>query len=199
MADSAEVSKGEDTEVTVSTLTIPTWRQVMRYLPGFLLRVVIPISILLFVLDIPIAEKYDAQGVVALDMMFILLWAVIFFFYLRWQIKSIHSSWLPEARWIESLLVMGVLFIAIFARAYRILDLGTVRAFTEPMDTLNSYYFAMTVLSTVGFGDIAPVLAGAKIITMVQMVANFVLLGLLVRVLASAARKAKAMKAKSSD
>ena len=54
-------------------------------------------------------------------------------------------------------------------------------------------------LPTVGFGDIAPVIPGAKIITMVQMVANFVLLGLLVRVLASAARKAKAMKAKNSD
>ena len=94
---------------------------------------------------------------------------------------------------------MGVLFIAIFARAYRILDLGTVRAFTEPMDTLNSYYFAMTVLSTVGFGDIAPVIPGAKMITMVQMVANFILLGLLVRVLASAARKAKAMKAKNDN
>ena len=79
------------------------------------------------------------------------------------------------------------------------LDTGSGKSFTEVMDTLNSYYYAMTVLSTVGFGDIAPVIPGAKIITMVQMVANFVLLGLLVRVLASAARKAKAMKAKNSD
>jgi len=199
VADSAQPPTGADTDVTVSTLTIPTWRHVMRYLPGFALRVVIPIAILLVFLDIPIAEQYTAKGVVVLDMMFILLWAVIFFFYLRWQIKSIHSSWLPEARWIESLVVMSVLFIAIFARAYRILDTGSGKSFTEVMDTLNSYYYAMTVLSTVGFGDIAPVIPGAKIITMVQMVANFVLLGLLVRVLASAARKAKAMKAKNSD
>jgi voltage-gated potassium channel len=50
-------------------------------------------------------------------------------------------------------------------------------------DTL---YFAMTVFSTVGFGDIAPTSQVARILVTVQMALNLILLGLGVRLLTQA-------------
>ena len=59
------------------------------------------------------------------------------------------------------------------------------------MDTLNSYYYALGILSTAGDGTLVAVSNPAKIITMLQIVADLALIGLLVRVLAGAATRAR--------
>ena len=112
-------------------------------------------------------------------------------FYVVWQIRSIHKSGRPEARWIESLIVLGIFFLTIFARSYRILTAGYPHAFSQPMDTLNSYYYALGILSTAGDGTLVAVSNSAKVITMLQIVADLALIGLLVRVLTGAATRAR--------
>ncbi|MEK9736045.1 MAG: potassium channel family protein [Candidatus Nanopelagicales bacterium] len=61
-------------------------------------------------------------------------------------------------------------------------------AFSEPLDAFTAYYFAVTVLATVGFGDITPVITPARAIAMVQMVIDLALLATLVRLGTSAVK-----------
>jgi hypothetical protein len=81
------------------------------------------------------------------------------------------------------------MFLAVFAMIYVSLSLADVEAFTEPLDAFSSYYFALTVLATVGFGDITPVTTVARAVTMVQMALDLVFVALLIRVVSTAARK----------
>ncbi|MFM7145705.1 MAG: potassium channel family protein, partial [Actinomycetales bacterium] len=64
------------------------------------------------------------------------------------------------------------------------------RAFTEQLDAFSGYYFSLTVLATVGFGDITPVTTLARSFTMVQMAIDLALIGILVRIVSTAANRA---------
>lgn len=174
-----------------AVLAFPSFGQVLRYLPGFALRVLLPVGLVILVLcGVPMAPL-SRTGATLADAAFLVVWLLVLFpLYLRWQLRSIHGADSPQTRWLESLIVLGVLFVTIFARSYRLLNDPAITYFTQPMDLLNSMYYSMTVLSTIGFGDIAPVAPAAKILTMVQMVGDIALIGLVVRVLSTAARRA---------
>src|SRR4030095_7505227 len=49
--------------------------------------------------------------------------------------------------------------------------------FTEPLNRTDALYFTITVFSTVGFGDIAPLATAARVTTMVQMLGDLVVVG----------------------
>ena len=171
---------------------LPGIRDVVAYLPGFLWRVVVPVLVILLLTNLPLSERWPRSDVQALDVVFMIVMGVVFLVYLRWQVHSIHRSATPQARWIESLIVLGFLFVSVFARSYRILWVVDPTAFSESLTTLKSYYFTVTVFSTVGFGDIVPKTDLARIFTMVQMVGNLALIGLVVKVLSSASSRARA-------
>lgn len=170
---------------------LPGWREVVAYLPGFLWRVILPVAVIIAITNIPVAERFPLTLVEVADVLFMLAMGVVFLYYLRWQVHSIHRSGSPQTRWIESVIVLGVLFVSVFARAYRVLSVVDPHAFSQPLDTLDSYYFTTTVFSTVGFGDITPRLTLAKVMTMLQMVGNLALIGLVVRVLAGAGSRSR--------
>lgn len=170
---------------------LPGVRDVVAYLPGFLWRVVVPVVVILLLTNLPMSERWPLAAVEVLDVVFMVAMAVVFLLYLRWQIHSIHRSGTPQTRWIESVIVLGVLFVSVFARSYRILSVVDPAMFSQELNPLDSYYYAVTVFSTVGFGDIVPKLNMAKLLTMVQMIGNLVLIGLVVRVLASAGARAR--------
>lgn len=171
---------------------LPGIRDVVAYLPGFLWRVVVPILVIVALTAVPLSERWPHSAVKVLDVLFMVCMGVVFLLYLRWQVHSIHRSGTPQARWIESVIVLGFLFVAVFARSYRILDTTGPDMFSEHLTTLGSYYYAVTVFSTVGFGDIVPKNDLARIFTMVQMVGNLALIGLVVKVLSSASSRARA-------
>jgi hypothetical protein len=54
------------------------------------------------------------------------------------------------------------------------------------MTKTTALYFTVTVFATVGFGDIAPMTEAARVVTMVQMLGDLVVLGLVVRVILGA-------------
>lgn len=85
-------------------------------------------------------------------------------------------------RAVVELLAVGVpLLILGFAAVYAILSDLDGAAFTEPLDHVGALYFSMTTTTTLGYGDIAPRTDAARIATMLHMVANVVLLGVVAR------------------
>lgn len=105
-----------------------------------------------------------------------------------WQARAVVRSPFPRARVIAAVMLSFPPLIVLFAASYFLLEQDQPWAFSEHLTRLGALYLTMTVLSTVGFGDITPVSDEARVLVMVQMLADLVYLGLFVRVLAGAAR-----------
>jgi Ion channel len=78
------------------------------------------------------------------------------------------------------------LFVLSFSTVYYLMERTASSSFTEAMTRLDALYFTVTVLSTVGFGDIAARSEVARAVTTAQMLGDLVLVGLVVRVLLNA-------------
>jgi len=93
----------------------------------------------------------------------------------------------------------GILLLAIFASIYSLISLQDPEAFTEVLTPFSSVYFSLTILATVGFGDIAPSSVPARSVAMVQMVLDLVFIGVLVRTLTNAAKRSIARRATAPE
>ena len=76
----------------------------------------------------------------------------------------------------------------VFAVVYLSLSLGSTAHFSEPLDHTGALYLVVTVFSTVGFGDITPESDLARILVSIQMLLDLVVIGLVVRLLTTAAK-----------
>ncbi|NKY09579.1 potassium channel family protein [Cellulomonas hominis] len=111
---------------------------------------------------------------------------------LVWQVRSVVRSPYPVLRAVEAFVTAAVLFVVLFATGYAALSESGPEAFSEPLDRVAALYFTMTVLATVGFGDIVPVTHTARIVTTVQMVAGLAFVGLVGREFLAAVQRAHA-------
>jgi voltage-gated potassium channel len=102
------------------------------------------------------------------------------------QVRQIVHSRYPRLRAIGALAVSVPMFLVLFATAYLRIAHGYAHAFSQPLNKTDSLYYTVTVFSTVGFGDIVPKLQAARIVTMIQMLGDLALLGLIGKVLLGA-------------
>jgi voltage-gated potassium channel len=110
--------------------------------------------------------------------------------YMRWAVRGIRKAQHPRIRSVETLVVSIWLFIGIFASFYVTISAANPEAFTEPLDHFTASYFALTILATVGFGDITPSITLSRSVAMVQMSLDLFLVAVAVRVLTSSADQA---------
>ena len=108
---------------------------------------------------------------------------------LVWQIRSVGRSPHPVLRGVEALVVSVPLLVLTFAATYIVVDQNSPGSFTEALSRLDAAYFAVTVLATVGFGDIAPVTEVARSLVMSQMLVDLAFVGLVAKVLVGAVRR----------
>ena len=84
------------------------------------------------------------------------------------------------------------LFIVLFASSYYLISQANPASFNAaPLSRSDTLYFTITVLSTVGFGDIAATTDSARLVVSAQMILDLVLLGLGIRVIARAVQVGK--------
>jgi hypothetical protein len=105
-----------------------------------------------------------------------------------WHLHSVMNSRVPRIRSVAALITTLPLFLVIFASAFFMLSRADGGNFSEHLSRLDALYFALTVFTTVGFGDITPTTELARAVTMLQMAADLLLVGVLVRALVGAAR-----------
>jgi voltage-gated potassium channel len=111
------------------------------------------------------------------------------------QTRAISRSPYPRLTAIEALAFSAPLFVLLFATVYYLMERSEPLAFTQRLTRLDSLYFTVTVLSTVGFGDIAARSQLARALTTVQMFGDLILLGLVARVLLNAVQTGLAHRA----
>ncbi len=126
------------------------------------------------------------------------LGVILFSVVVTLQFYSIMRDPIPEVRAASALVVVGVMLTLLFALAYATMSAVSPAAFSQSLDRSSAIYFTVTVLSTVGFGDITPVTAAARWVVTLQMIVNITLVVVLGRVLLMAARIARTRQAATS-
>jgi hypothetical protein len=105
------------------------------------------------------------------------------------QVPAITRARYPVLRAVETLAILIPVYLVIFARIYLSTSLADASAFNEPLTTVTALYFTVTVFASVGFGDIVAHSDSMRLVVTLQMLLNLVVFGVVIRLLASAARR----------
>jgi voltage-gated potassium channel len=152
-----------------------------------LLRALLTVSgLLVLYLLLPLDRKFTAGTLVALAAGILGTGLVV-----AWQVRSILRSPYPAVRAVQAVALSLTSFLLLFASTYVLLSGSDAAAFTERLDRIDGLYFVVTVFATVGFGDIAAVTGVARALVTVQMVADLVLIGLVLRVFLTAVERSR--------
>lgn len=107
---------------------------------------------------------------------------------LGFQIRSIVRADYPELRAVESVVLTVTVFLVVFSLVYLQLSSTDAANFSEPLDKVSAFYFTVSVLSTVGFGDISASSDTARVVTTAQMLLDVTLVVVVVRLIFGTAR-----------
>ena len=105
--------------------------------------------------------------------------------------RSITRSPFPGLRAIEALAINVPLFLLLFASTYVVMATMSAGNFGERLTHTDGLYFTVTVLSTVGFGDITPKTQAARLVVTGQMIADLVILAVAIKVIVGAVRSSR--------
>ena len=139
------------------------------------------VGLLVLYFVLPLDREFSGGTVVVLGLGVLVMGLLV-----AWQVRSILRSPHPALRAVEALALSLPLFVVLFAATYTVLSESRPDSFSEPLNRIDSLYFVVTVFATVGFGDISPVSDVARVLVTLQMVADLVLIGLVLRVFLSA-------------
>lgn len=117
---------------------------------------------------------------------------------LAWQTRRIALSPWPGLRAMQTLAAIVPLFVLLFATAYWLMERNTSNSFSESLSRTDALYFAMTVFSTVGFGDVTPRSEPARLLTTGQMTVNLLLIGVAARLLVNAVQEGRRQRDRST-
>ena len=91
-----------------------------------------------------------------------------------------------DLRAFETLGFIVPFYLLLFASTYYVMERASAANFTQPLTRTDALYFSVTVFATVGFGDIAAKSETARVVLIVQMLADLALLGAGAKVLLGA-------------
>jgi voltage-gated potassium channel len=133
------------------------------------------------------------------DLPWLILGLCVFGVIVGVQVPAIVTAKYPILRAVEVMGIVLPFYLLIFARIYLSNSLQGPTAFNEPLDHTTALYFTVTVFSTVGFGDIVAQSNDMRLLVTVQMLLNLVVLGVVIRLVALAARRGVARRGDEPD
>jgi voltage-gated potassium channel len=116
---------------------------------------------------------------------------VVFIALVALQVRSIIRSPFPGMRAVEALATSVPLFLLLFASAYVVLATMSAGNFGGRLTHTDGLYFTVTVFTTVGFGDITAKTQAARLVVTGQMIADLIILGLAIKIIVGAVRRAR--------
>jgi voltage-gated potassium channel len=143
---------------------------------------------------LPLDRPRDADTWIRL-----LVGLLVFVGVIVWGVRSITGSRYPGVRAAEMLALIIPFFLLLFASTYFVMERVSAASFSQPLTRTDALYFAVTVFSTVGFGDITAKSETARVVLIVQMLADLVLLGAGIRVLLGAVQHGRERRPDAGD
>jgi voltage-gated potassium channel len=148
---------------------------------------VVALSLLVYAV-LPVNSGETAAAVIVMAA----LGLVALFWVFARQVGRISRAQHPTVAAAEALALVFGLFATSFAFIYVSLAQIDPQAFSQPINKVAGIYFSVTVLTSVGFGDIVAVTGGARTLVALQMVLSVILIGVAVKILLGTARRAAA-------
>jgi hypothetical protein len=166
------------------------WLIIAAVLRGLLVTTVLVVLYYLLPLDQP----WDTGTAVRL-----LIGLLVFAGLTVWQVRAITGSRYPTMRAFETLGLIVPFYLLLFASTYFLMERASAANFTQPLTRTDALYFSVTVFTTVGFGDIAAKSETARVVLIVQMLADLALLGAGARVLLGAVHRGQQRRSDTGD
>ena len=116
-----------------------------------------------------------------------------------WQVRTVAGARYPGLRAAEALGFILPLYLLIFASTYFLMQRASAANFTQPLTRTDALYFSVTVFTTVGFGDITAKSETARVVLIIQMLADLALLGAGARVLLGAVQRGRHRRSGDGD
>ena len=116
---------------------------------------------------------------------------VVFIGLVAFHVRAITRSQFPGLRAIEALAISVPLFVLLFASSYVVMATMSASNFGGRLTHTDGLYFTVTVLSTVGFGDITAKTQAARLVVTGQMIADLVIFALAVKVVVGAVSRGR--------
>jgi voltage-gated potassium channel len=111
------------------------------------------------------------------------------------QVRAIIGSRFPGVRAVEALATSLPLFLLLFAGVYLAMSSMSSGSFGQRLSHTDAMYFALTVFSTVGFGDITAKTEAARLVVTGQMAADLIIVGLGAKAILSAVTRGREQQA----
>ncbi len=172
-----------------------TKMQRYRALTRMMVRTMLTVAILITVYAV-MSPSDLADGNVGMRLVGALL---VFTAVLAMQVFAIIRDPLPELRAGSSMITAVTLLVLMFAMTYATLASANPEWFSEPLDKSSAIYFTVTILGTVGFGDITAVSHTARWVVTTQMIVDLILVVALGRLLLTAARAGRVRQARRAS
>lgn len=148
-----------------------------------------PLLIIVVMLAVYWVAPMEGDGVITTVVVTAIVGLAVFSAVFVYQVRRIRRSNTPTLIAIEALVLVYGTFLIQFSVLYVALSATDPAAFDEPLNRMGGLYLSITILSTVGFGDISANSDLARLMVSVQMIADLILIGTAVRVLAAPLRR----------
>ncbi len=116
--------------------------------------------------------------------------AVLFVGVMIAAVSRLAHSRRPLVAGLSFTVVLATILVLSYSWLYVSLSVSDGNSFTERLTKVSAAYFTVTVLSTVGFGDITPVGDTARMVVTSQMVVGFTVITLAIRAVATSTQTA---------
>ena len=116
---------------------------------------------------------------------------VVFVGLVAFHARAITRSPIPGVRAVEALAISVPLFLLLFASTYVVMATMSAGNFGGRLTHTDGLYFTVTVLSTVGFGDITAKSQAARLVVTGQMITDLVIFALAIKVIVGAVRRGR--------
>ena len=173
---------------------LPPAKRRRRILRAVLRGLVVTTMLVVLYYLLPLDRPWDTDTAVRL-----LIGLLVFAGITVWQVKAIAGSRYPGLRAAEALGFIIPFYLLLFASTYFVMERASAVNFTQPLTRTDALYFSVTVFSTVGFGDITAKSETARVVLIVQMLADLALLGAGARVLLGAVRRGQHRRSDTGD
>ena len=166
-----------------------------RLIIGAVLRglVITTVLVVLYYL-LPLDRPWGTDTAVRL-----LIGLLVFAGLAAWQVRAIIGSRYPGLRAAEALGLIVPLYLLLFASTYFLMERASAANFTQPLTRTDALYFSVTVFTTVGFGDISAKSETARVVLIIQMLADLAVLGAGARVLLGAVQRGQQRRSGTGD